>query len=68
MKLGSINNLANLYCPFYLVEEDIVIRQVDEGPPVKVVYLLSEHGNLCGRLLSPLVAHLKIHHGSVRTK
>jgi hypothetical protein len=23
MKLGSINNLANLYCPFYLVEEDM---------------------------------------------
>ncbi len=52
----------------YLVEEGMMIRQVDEGPPVKVVYLLSPHGNLCGRLLSPLVAHLKIHHGSVRTK
>ena len=52
----------------YLVEEGMMIRQVDEGPPVKVVYHLSPHGNLCGRLLSPLVAHLKIHHGSVRTK
>jgi DNA-binding HxlR family transcriptional regulator len=52
----------------YLVEEGMMIRQVDEGPPVKVLYMLSPHGNLCGRLLSPLVAHLKIHHGSVRTK
>jgi len=32
-----------------------------------VTYQLSEHGKTCGRLLSPLVAHLKILHGSVRS-
>ena len=50
----------------YLVDEKLVIRQVDDGPPVKVGYILSEHGMTCGRLLSPLVAHLKIYNGSVK--
>lgn len=50
----------------YLTDEKLVIRQVDEGPPVKVGYILSEHGITCGRLLSPLVAHLKIYNGSVK--
>ena len=50
----------------FLVEEGLVIRQVEDGPPIKVVYILSEHGITCGRLLSPLVAHLKIHTGSVK--
>ncbi len=49
----------------FLVEEGLVIRQVDDGPPVRVTYILSEHGITCGRLLSPLVAHLKIHLGSI---
>jgi len=52
----------------FLVEEELVIRQVDEGPPVRVDYILSEHGITCGRLLSPLVAHLKIRNGSVKSK
>ena len=52
----------------FLVEEELVIRQVDDGPPVKVEYILSEHGITCGRLLSPLVAHLKIRNGSVKSK
>lgn len=52
----------------FLVEEELVIRQVDDGPPVKVEYILSEHGVTCGRLLSPLVAHLKIRNGSVKSK
>ena len=47
----------------FLVDEGLVHRQVDEGPPVRVSYVLSEHGRTCGRLLSPLVAHLKIHSG-----
>ena len=50
----------------FLVEEGLVIRQVEDGPPIKVVYILSEHGITCGRLLSPLVAHLKIHTGSLK--
>tara|TARA_B100000287_G_C20444446_1_gene706939 strand:- start:161 stop:619 length:459 start_codon:yes stop_codon:yes gene_type:complete len=49
----------------FLTDEKLVIRQVDNGPPVKVAYVLSEHGITCGRLLSPLVAHLKITNGSV---
>tara|TARA_B100000941_G_scaffold259876_1_gene211072 strand:- start:1704 stop:2162 length:459 start_codon:yes stop_codon:yes gene_type:complete len=51
----------------FLVEEGLVIRQVDDGPPVRVEYILSDHGKACGRLLSPLVAHLKIRNGSVKT-
>ena len=45
------------------MEQGLVLRQVEEGPPVRVAYVLSEHGRTCGRLLSPLVAHLKIHAG-----
>ena len=52
----------------FLVEEGLVIRQVDDGPPVRVQYILSDHGITCGRLLSPLVAHLKICNGSVKSK
>ncbi|MBA4694538.1 MAG: helix-turn-helix transcriptional regulator [Candidatus Poseidoniales archaeon] len=51
----------------FLVEEELVIRQVDDGPPVRVDYILSEHGITCGRLLSPLVAHLKIRNGSLKS-
>lgn len=51
-----------------LAEEELVIRQVEDGPPVRVQYILSTHGRTCGRLLSPLVAHLKLHLGSVKTK
>ena len=51
-----------------LVQEELVIRQVDDGPPIRVNYILSEHGITCGRLLSPLVAHLKICNGSLNTK
>ena len=49
-----------------LAEEGLINRTVDAGPPVRVAYALSEHGIACGRLLSPLVAHLKIHSGSVQ--
>ena len=49
-----------------LADEGLIIRTVDEGPPVRVAYALSEHGIACGRLLSPLVAHLKIRSGSVQ--
>lgn len=50
----------------FLTEEGLVLRLVTEGPPVKVNYELSQHGLTCGRLLSPLVAHLKVKMGSVR--
>ena len=49
----------------YLTEEGLVLRVVTDGPPVKVSYELSAHGRTCGRLLSPLVAYLKMVAGSV---
>ena len=49
-----------------LAEEGLILRNVDAGPPIRVSYALSEHGVMCGRLLSPLVAHLKLHSGSVQ--
>lgn len=52
----------------FLTDEGLVNRVVTDGPPVKVSYELSSHGMTCGRLLSPLVAHLKIRAGSVRSE
>jgi DNA-binding HxlR family transcriptional regulator len=49
----------------FLSEEGLVLRLVTDGPPIKVNYELSDHGRTCGRLLSPLVAHLKMVAGSV---
>ena len=51
----------------FLTEEGLVLRLVTDGPPVKVNYELSAHGLTCGRLLSPLVAHLKMVAGSVES-
>ena len=51
----------------FLTEEGLVLRVVSDGPPIKVSYELSPHGKTCGRLLSPLVAHLKIVAGSVKS-
>jgi DNA-binding HxlR family transcriptional regulator len=51
-----------------LAREGLVIRKVKEEPPIRVNYILSEHGLLCGRLLSPLVAYLKLHCGAVISK
>ena len=52
----------------YLVEEDLVVRSVSEGPPIRVTYRLSEHGKTCGRLLSPLVASVSYTHLTLPTK
>ena len=52
----------------FLTDEGLVNLVVTDGPPVKVSYELSTHGMTCGRLLSPLVAHLKIRAGSVRSE
>ena len=49
----------------WLVGEGHVERVVKDGPPVQVRYQLSEVGLRCGRLLSPFVAYLKLHHGLV---
>tara|TARA_A100001037_G_scaffold287835_1_gene297794 strand:+ start:287 stop:730 length:444 start_codon:yes stop_codon:yes gene_type:complete len=48
-----------------LKEAGFVDRVVQDGPPVMVTYCLTPHGNRAGRLLSPLVAYMKLSHGSV---
>ena len=47
------------------VENGLVDRIVDDGPPIRVIYRLTEHGREAGRLLSPLVAYMKLHQGRV---
>ncbi len=47
------------------VENGLVDRIVEDGPPIRVIYRLTEHGREAGRLLSPLVAYMKIHQGRV---
>ena len=48
-----------------LRESGFIDRIVVDGPPVKVTYSLNEHGTRAGRLLSPLVAYMKLSNGSV---
>ncbi len=45
-----------------------VDRIVIDGPPVKVTYKLTNHGNRSGRLLSPLVAYMKLNNESVKKR
>ena len=47
------------------VQNGLVDRVVEDGPPIRVVYRLTEHGREAGRLLSPLVAYMKLHQGRV---
>ena len=46
-------------------EVGLIDRIVIEGPPVRVSYKLTEHGAHCGKLLSPLVAYMKIRNGAI---
>ena len=46
-------------------ETGLVERVVEEGPPIKVPYRLTDHGRDAGRLLGPLVAYMKIKQGRV---
>ena len=46
-------------------EVGLIDRIVIEGPPVRVSYKLTEHGMWCGKLLSPLVAYMKIRNGAI---
>ena len=46
-------------------ESGLVERRVVDGPPVRVSYRLTEHGMVCGRLLGPMVAYMKIRNGAV---
>jgi DNA-binding HxlR family transcriptional regulator len=47
------------------VQNGLVDRIVEDGPPIRVIYRLTEHGREAGRLLSPLVAYMKLHNGWV---
>ena len=47
------------------VENGLVDRIVEDGPPIRVIYRLTEHGREAGRLLSALVAYMKLHQGRV---
>ena len=47
------------------VQNGLVSRIVEDGPPIRVIYRLTEHGREAGRLLSPLVAYMKIHESRV---
>ena len=44
----------------------LVDRVVEEGPPIRVTYRLTEHGKTCGRRLGVLIAYMKIEKGLVR--
>ena len=48
-----------------LRESGFIDRIVVDGPPVKVTSNLTEHGARSGRLLSTLVAYMKLENGSV---
>ena len=47
-------------------ENGLVDRIVVDGPPIRVTYRLTEHGQRAGRLLGPLVAYMKLQKGSVQ--
>ena len=49
-------------------ENGLIDRIVVEGPPIRVTYRLTEHGQRAGRLLGSLVAYMKLHKGSVMQK
>ena len=47
-------------------ENGLLDRIVVEGPPVRVTYRLTDHGQRAGRLLGSLVAYMKLQKGSVQ--
>ena len=47
-------------------ENGLLDRIVVEGPPVRVTYRLTDHGQRAGRLLGSLVAYMKLQTGSVQ--
>ena len=46
-------------------ESGLIDRIVEDGPPIRVKYRLTDHGMNAGRMLSPLVAYMKIKQGRV---
>ncbi len=49
-----------------LIEKNYVTREVLEGPPVKVRYLLTDYGNNIGKLFSPIVGYIKINNNMIK--
>ncbi len=49
-------------------ENGLIDRIVTDGPPIRVTYRLTEHGERAGRLLGSLVAYMKLQKGSVSNK
>lgn len=49
-----------------LRENAYISRDVEDGPPIRVTYNLTEYGTKIGRLLSPLVAYIKLSKGMVQ--
>ena len=47
-------------------ENGLIDRIVVEGPPIRVTYRLTDHGQRAGRLLGSLVAYMKLHKESVQ--
>ena len=47
-------------------ENGLIDRIVVEGPPIRVTYRLTDHGQRAGRLLGSLVAYMKLQKGSVQ--
>ena len=47
-------------------ENGLLDRIVVDGPPVRVTYRLTDHGQRAGRLLGSLVAYMKLQKGSVK--
>ena len=47
-------------------ENALIDRIVVEGPPIRVTYRLTDHGQRAGRLLGSLVAYMKLQKGSVQ--
>ena len=47
-------------------ENGLLDRIVVDGPPVRVTYRLTDHGQRAGRLLGSLVAYMKLQTGSVQ--
>ena len=49
-----------------LIEKNYVVREVLEGPPIRVRYLLTDYGNNIGKLFSPIVGYIKINNNLVK--
>jgi len=49
-----------------LKANDYISRDVEDGPPIRVIYNLTEYGSSIGRLFSPLVAYIKLSKGMVQ--